>query len=80
MFFVDRDLQPLIEEINLQSRLNHTNIVCYLGSVYEDGVLKILMEHVPGGKFDLIFLDSFNGSSFQWVRHSLRYLRKYSNK
>ncbi|CAH8466325.1 unnamed protein product [Dicrocoelium dendriticum] len=41
--------QQMLEEIRLHSRLNHENIVHYLGAVVDGGVFKVLMELVPGG-------------------------------
>nr|KAG5694620.1 hypothetical protein BaRGS_014715 [Batillaria attramentaria] len=45
----EREYEKVQEEVELLKTLNHTNIVGYLGTSFEDGTVSIFMQFVPGG-------------------------------
>ncbi|KAK7099181.1 uncharacterized protein [Littorina saxatilis] len=45
----EREYEKVQEEVELLKTLNHPNIVGYLGTSFEDGIVSIFMQFVPGG-------------------------------
>ncbi|XP_040296466.1 mitogen-activated protein kinase kinase kinase 19 [Bufo bufo] len=50
----EKEYKKLQEEVDLLKTLKHTNIVGYLGTSFEDRVVTIFMEYVPGGSISSI--------------------------
>eukprot|EP01028_Stygiella_incarcerata_P006944 TRINITY_DN2833_c0_g1_i1.p1 TRINITY_DN2833_c0_g1~~TRINITY_DN2833_c0_g1_i1.p1 ORF type:complete len:1467 (-),score=347.38 TRINITY_DN2833_c0_g1_i1:173-4573(-) len=64
-------LKALEREIGLMKKLQHPNIVRYLGTETRDGFLNIFMEYVPGGSISYL-LEKFGGFEESVVRVYLR--------
>ncbi|XP_073503384.1 mitogen-activated protein kinase kinase kinase 19 [Phyllobates terribilis] len=50
----EKEYKKLQEEVDLLKTLKHINIVGYLGTSFEDTVVTIFMEYVPGGSISSI--------------------------
>ncbi|XP_075685311.1 mitogen-activated protein kinase kinase kinase 19 [Rhinoderma darwinii] len=50
----EKEYKKLQEEVDLLKTLKHVNIVGYLGTAFEDTVVTIFMEYVPGGSISSI--------------------------
>lgn len=55
-----RQAQATQEDIKLHRHLHHKNIVQYYGASTEDGVLKIFLEFVPGGRLRVYKAEEFS--------------------
>lgn len=72
--FPARYSQPLHEEIALHKRLKHRNIVQYLGSVSQDGFIKIFMEEVPGGMEEYSHLRMHQVYKLHQIKEASKYI------
>eukprot|EP01062_Namystynia_karyoxenos_P039316 TRINITY_DN2860_c0_g2_i1.p1 TRINITY_DN2860_c0_g2~~TRINITY_DN2860_c0_g2_i1.p1 ORF type:complete len:1449 (+),score=407.52 TRINITY_DN2860_c0_g2_i1:118-4347(+) len=49
---IERQIKELVQEVSLLSQLRHENIVAYLSSVLDSGLIWICTEYLPGGSLN----------------------------
>lgn len=68
---IEKDIDALLNEVSLLSRLRHENIVGYLSSAIVDKKILVVMEYISGGSL-LNMLKEFRGVPLATARRYLR--------